>query len=238
MKNSNLKKGLILLKKAILNREKKFDKYTAELDFWRNNFVEDHKEFRNSWYEYTMLAMAQEKNSDFLKGKIVADFGCGPRGSLQWIDNAFLKIGIDALADTYFDEFFESAVKHNMVYLRSTENTIPLPSDFVDIMFSMNAIDHVNDFPIICNEIIRVIKPGGELIASFNLNEPITATEPQLLTEKIIDDHLLKKINIQSYRISKRLNQGYQYQGFLDGQLSYKEGEEAFLWIRAIKNIL
>ena len=46
-----------------------------------------------------MLAMAEEPTADFLAGKIVAAFGCGPRGSLVWAPNALLRIGIDVLAD-------------------------------------------------------------------------------------------------------------------------------------------
>jgi len=50
-----------------------------------------------------------------------------------------------------------------MIYLKSTEKVIPLPSEFVDIIFTVNAIDHVNNFEIMCDEIIRVLKPGGIL---------------------------------------------------------------------------
>ena len=116
-----------------------------------------------------MLAMAEEPDDNFLKGKIVADFGCGPRSSLFWASSASLKIGIDVLADRYADEFTDNIISHGMIYLKSTEKVIPLPSNFVDVMFTLNAIDHVDSFSNMCSEIIRVLKPGGDFIGSFNL---------------------------------------------------------------------
>jgi len=43
------------------------------------------KTFANARYERLMLAMAEEPDDTFLKGKIVTDFGCGPIGSLTWV---------------------------------------------------------------------------------------------------------------------------------------------------------
>ncbi len=119
-----------------------------------------------------MLAMAEEKDTDFYEGKIIADFGCGPRGSLVWAEKPCFRIGIDALADIYADEFTDNIINHGMIYVKSTEKVIPLPSNSIDIMFTLNAVDHVDCFSEMCDEIIRVIKPGGEFIGSFNLEEP------------------------------------------------------------------
>jgi len=55
-----------------------------------------------------------------------------------------LRIGIDVLADCYADEFTDNILSHGMIYLKSTEQVIPLPSAMVDILFTMNAIDHVD----------------------------------------------------------------------------------------------
>src|SRR6185437_14216387 len=110
-----------------------------------------------AYYERLMLGMAEEPNADFLSGKIVADFGCGPCGTLVWAPHALVRIGIDVLADRYADEFPEVIRSHGMIYVKSTEKVIPLPSDSVDVLFTLNAIDHVSDFPAMCSEIIRVI---------------------------------------------------------------------------------
>ncbi|MCK5051140.1 MAG: methyltransferase domain-containing protein [Candidatus Cloacimonetes bacterium] len=210
-------------------------KNVAALSFWRSRFKIDKGKFSNSHYKRLMLAMAEEPNNNFLQGKIVADFGCGPRGSLVWASSALLRIGIDVLADRYAEEFTDNITSHGMIYLKSTENVIPLPTDFVDIMFTLNAIDHVDNFSVMCNEIMRVLKPGGQFIGSFNLEEPASSSEPQQLNEEIIKENLLNNMEIQSYKITNQGPNGNLYAPFFDGNLSYKQGQEGILWVRAKK---
>jgi SAM-dependent methyltransferase len=182
-----------------------------------------------------MLAMAEEPDSSFLAGKVVADFGCGPRGSLVWATDATVRIGIDVLADRYCDEFTGDVLSHAMVYLKSTEKVIPLPDGLVDVMFTVNAIDHVDDFPRMCSEILRVIRRGGLFIGSFNLEEPSGPAEPQRLDERSIDDHLLGRLEVQSYRLTAKPKQGDVYAPFFEELLPYHRGEEGYLWVRALK---
>jgi len=182
-----------------------------------------------------MLAMAGESDEDFVDSKIVADFGCGPRGSLKWATSATMRIGVDILADQYVDEFTDNMLTHNMLYLKSTERVIPLPNDFIDVLFTLNALDHVVDFPTICREIIRVIKPGGDFIGSINLEEPRTVTEPQKLTEEIIHEYLLQGLKIRSYRVTNQVDGIGMYEPFFGDSLSYDEGKLGILWVRASK---
>ncbi len=212
-------------------------KSNSELSFWKGKHNKENGTLTNAHYEKILLGMAGESSGEFLKGKIVADFGCGPRGSLAWAKSAQLRIGIDVLADSYVDEFAENVTSHQMIYLKSTEKVIPLPSEFVDIMFTLNAIDHVDNFSTMCDEIIRVIKPGGLFIGSFNLEEPASSCEPQQLNEQIIKENLLNKLEIQTYRITTRGSDDYIFSPFFDGNLSYEQGQEGLLWVRAIKAI-
>ena len=183
-----------------------------------------------------MLAMAEEPNPDFLKGKVVADFGCGPRGSLVWARPASLRIGIDVLADRYADEFADNLVSHETVYLKSTEKIIPLPTEFVDVMFTLNAMDHTDNFSQMCSEIVRVLKPGGDFVGSFNLEEPPTPCEPQQLNERIIKENLLDRLEVRSYRITRKGPNENAYAPFFNGKLSYETGEEGILWVKARKS--
>jgi len=214
----------------------KTEKYDAELSFWKSRLEIDKGKFQNAHYQKLMLGMAGEGTGDFVTGRVVADFGCGPRGSLAWAQNAALRIGIDVLADRYADEFSDNITSHAMVYLKCTEKVIPLPSNFIDILFTINAIDHVDNFPDMCVEILRVLKPGGLFIGSFNLEEPASPTEPQRLTEKILKEYLLEHLEIQSYRITEKGPKEDPYAPFFTGNLSYKPRQEGFLWVRARKN--
>ncbi|MDP8220900.1 MAG: methyltransferase domain-containing protein [Candidatus Stygibacter frigidus] len=211
-----------------------YNKYDIELAFWRSRLKIDHGTFSNTLYQKLMLAMAEEPDDSFLEDKIIADFGCGPRGSLCWAKSARLRFGIDVLADRYAEEFRDNIVTHNMAYIKSTETVIPLPNNIIDVMFTLNAIDHVDNFPVICAEIIRIIKPGGLLIASFNLEESVSKAEPQILNEQIIKEQLLNFFKIVSYRITTK-NSKNIYEPFFSGKLDYQTGQEGILWVKAVK---
>ncbi len=208
-------------------------KQDSELSFWESRFAADGGDFKNDWYQPIMLAMAQESSPAFLHGKIVADFGCGPRGSLAWALGAQMRIGIDVLASRYLERFGASLLHHNMVYLTSTERLIPLPTGFVDVMYTMNALDHVEDLEAACREILRVLRPGGELIGSFNLGEPPTRTEPQALDEARLRAVLLDQLDIVTYRIARQGPEGNLYRNFFLEDLGYRPGDPGFLWVRA-----
>lgn len=212
-------------------------KYDSEHAYWESQFAAEGGRFENRYYRPTMLAMALEPDGAFLAGKVVADFGCGPRGSLAWAEAAQLRLGIDVLADRYIERFGPELIQHGMVYVRSTEHLIPLPSDFVDVMFTVNALDHVDDYDAMCREILRVIKPGGELIGSFNLGESPTRTEPQTLDEARIRAGLLNHLDVLSYRTTRRGPDHSLYANFLSGDLTYNPGEPGYLWVRARKPV-
>lgn len=53
-----------------------------------------------------------------------------------------------------------------------------------------------------CNEMIRILKPGGILGGSFNMYEPASDCEPQTLTEAILEEHLLKYFDKQKNKNS------------------------------------
>lgn len=214
-------------------------KSAAELDYWRDRHAAEGGRFENSHYERLMLGMAGERDAGFLAGKIVADFGCGPRGSLMWADSALLRIGIDVLADRYADEFPDDILSHGMLYVKSTETVIPLPSDSVDVVFTLNAMDHVDDFPAMCREVLRILKPGGEFIGSFNLEEPASPCEPQQLNETVIREYLLGRLEVRSYRACDRPAEGSPYAPFFgDEEPSYSPGNEGVLWVRARKPVV
>ena len=104
----------------------------------------------------------------------------------------------------------------------------------IDILFTINAMDHVDNFEIICSEILRILKPDGEFIGSFNLEEEPSVCEPQTLTEDRIRKSLLQHFNIQHYRMAKQGPNKKSYLHFGDGSDAPTEGPR-YLWVRGQK---
>lgn len=206
-------------------------KYTEGGEFWEAEWKQEGCHFENQYYRRTMLGLANEPDSSFLTGKIVADFGCGPRGSLCWATEAKARIGIDVMIEQFVKFGISS---HDMVYIRSTEREIPLASNYVDVLYTLNAIDHVSRFSDMCREMLRVLKPGGLFAGSFNLEEPPTFNEPQTLSERRVRDELLVHLEVESYRVAAKGPEGDAYGHFFDDSQPPTSGER-FLWVRARK---
>jgi ubiquinone/menaquinone biosynthesis C-methylase UbiE len=204
-------------------------KYQEGKNYWDTEW--DAGRFGNDHYEKTMLALANEPSADFLKGKICADFGCGPMGSLCWATPARARIGIDVMANS----FEQYRIKdHDMVYVVSTERKIPLPSNYVDILFTLNALDHVNFLVPMCNELLRILAPGGIFFGSFNLGGPPTFNEPLTLTESALQQTLLRHFEIESYRTAAPGPPGNTYKYFNVPGEPPAPGT-GYLWVRAKK---
>jgi len=211
------------------------DKHSYELRYWRERFELEGNKLNNDIYAPLMLSIADEADESFMKGMVVADFGCGPRGSLIWAPSAALRIGIDVLVPRYVDAFPTEYPKHDMLYVTSTEAHIPIPDNFCDIIWSVNSLDHVRNLLPICSELRRILKPGGQIIGSFNLNHPPERAEPQTLSSNLLKKLLFRDYEIRHWWISAPGPVEDLYRPLLDRQLKDPGDGECYLWARATK---
>lgn len=228
-----MKDALVRLK--LWYNKRVYDKLTYELRFWRERYALEGRQLRNDFYEELMLSIADEPNDGFLKAKVVGDFGCGPRGSLVWARSASIRLGIDILAQRYVQNFPTEYLKHDMVYVTSTEQSIPIPDAFCDVVYSVNSMDHVKDLLPMCNELRRILKPGGEIIGSFNLNHPPDRAEPQTISENILRKMLFRDYEIKHWWVSAPGPLDDLYRPLFSRQLTDPGSSEAYLWARARK---
>lgn len=216
--------------KIICRVEVEVDKSQGEMSFWKAYHA--YNGFDNSVYENMILSILGEDDDCCFKDKVVADFGCGPQGTLVWTDKPKVKIGIDVLATRYFEEFPEELQSHGMIYVQSSENVIPIATNYVDYIITINSLDHVYNLDLMANELKRILKPGGILLAAFNLNEPETECEPQKLTISRLKDELLNNFSIQRILlyIKGQGNIGAADLDTVDRKIGEKEG---ILYIKA-----
>lgn len=215
------------------------DKYNSELAYWKNEYFNSNGVFYNSHYKKLMLDIAQKDSDEFLKGKVVVDFGCGPKGSLAWTNSPAVKIGVDVLVDKYFEEFGDFLALDNTIYVKSNEKKITLPTNFVDYLYTINSLDHVDNLNDMVMEILRIIKPGGYLLGSFNLNEPESESEPQTLTFEILKEILLNRFEIEMMKLAYK-DEKDTYYNMKNGNFIYDinkmdRNRSVVLWIKGRK---
>jgi SAM-dependent methyltransferase len=215
-------------------------KARSELHFWQELIDNHGAEPQAEYYQRFMLAMGDLDSPEFFRNKICIDIGCGPKGSLTWLDGiAKAAVGVDPLIEQYM-RF--GIAKHPMIYLKSGAESLPFPAGYADVIFSMNSLDHVDDVGKCCREIRRVLKPDGYFIGSLNLDEPPTLTEPWTLTEEFLEDHLFRGWEQEFLRICPRIDseEGWGPYRYMFEQcpvdISQKGGPRA-LWCRYRKPI-
>lgn len=121
----------------------------------------------------------------FFEGKRLVDIGCGPRGTLEWAHMAAERIGIDPLATDYLRL---GARRHRMKYVNARAEDIPYPDGYFDVVFSGNALDHVEDVDGAISEIKRVTAPNGTVVLITELRSSTDLLHPQSLSLDLVNE--------------------------------------------------
>lgn len=111
----------------------------------------------------------------YFTGQSVLEIGCGPLRLSRWFTDATVT-GLDPLFDQYEVAGYP-VVPHK---LQAHAESIPVADDTFDAAFSVNAIDHVDDFEKAIAEVERVVKPSGEIRIEVHYHNA-TVTEPLVL---------------------------------------------------------
>jgi SAM-dependent methyltransferase len=126
--------------------------------------------------------VAAEAGSDpeaLFAGRVVVDVGPGPLGFPDACP-AKVSIGIEPLAERFREHGL--LLESDAVYLAVGAEEIPLVSGSVDVVVSRNSLDHVTSPAAALAEVRRILRPGGALLLSVDIDHPATPTEPHTLT--------------------------------------------------------
>jgi SAM-dependent methyltransferase len=169
----------------VVDRFRTTTKGQSELRYWQDRASVEGT-LGNDHYE-PVYTHQFSLDRAFFAGKRILDIGCGPRGSLEWIPEAAGRIGLDPLADQY-REF--GIHRHSMNYVGSAAESIPFRDGYLDIVTSINSLDHVDDVTAAITEIARVTRDRGDLLLSVEIGHDPTPTEPIALWFDLLDDLL------------------------------------------------
>lgn len=191
----------------------KWWKESNELAYWKaikdaeGNFSNAHYlPFYTTFFGLGLQAFA---------GKAILDIGCGPRGSLEWAENAQKRIGLDPLANDYLKL---GGDKHQMKYVAALSERMPFEDCSFDFVYSFNSLDHVASVTCSAKEIVRVLKPNGLFMLIVDINHPPTACEPHNLSPKTVVDLFVPPLELQTLRVFKPTVPGSVYKSIIKGE--------------------
>jgi len=174
-----------------------------ELLYWKER-KEAEGSLSNGYYAH-FYTKHFDIDDFFYSNKTILDIGCGPRGSLEWATMAKRRFGLDPLAKEYLKL---GANYHNMEYLDSPAESIPLMDAECDVVFSFNSLDHVRDIGSTVEEIKRITKPGGLFLLLVEINHEPTFCEPHKLSPNTLIQSLEPEFICEGVEVYRRTNRG------------------------------
>jgi len=167
-----------------------------EKQFWEEIYIENRGDIPTyrPITDANALAFSSKSLERFglhfkdIDNKIIADVGCGPYGLIKGIDvrarasgvSPRAVYGIDPLMETY-KKFRTLPFEKYITLITSKGESIPLPDDTCDYVFSINVVDHVEVPDGFMRECRRICSPGGMcLFALHVLRVPFTLAGPAL----------------------------------------------------------
>ena len=140
----------------------------AEIKWWRRYLgKKDKDEYlnwkRNYWHQFLERTGLEIKN-----GAQILDAGCGPAGIFT-ILSQYNVTAIDPLLDSYEQQLthFEIAEYPWVDFIKSPLESFERANTF-DIIFCLNAINHVADIDLAMDQLIKLLRPGGTLVLSID----------------------------------------------------------------------
>ena len=135
-------------------------------------------------------------NPDTAADSVILDIGCGPYDCISAIPGCH--IFLDDIMDAYVDKL---NTNHNGLRLCARTELMPIRSASVDLIYSINMIDHVDDMPETLFEMHRVLKNGARVYLQTYFNShPLLETEPGIFDRYFLDTYVRPYFDLEVLR--------------------------------------
>lgn len=130
------------------------------------------------------------------ENSVILDIGCGPYDCISAIPGRH--IFLDDIMDVYVDKLSAS---HDGLRICARTELMPVATSSVDIVYSVNMIDHVDDMSETILEIHRILKHTGKVYLQTYFNShPLLETEPGVFDRNFLDNHVSPYFNTEFIR--------------------------------------
>ncbi len=177
-------------------------------------------EGRDYWWNADFLALIARRWA-FDQITSVLDVGCGVghwgRVLLPHLPAAAHVTGIDPEAQWVKVAESTAATKgigHRTRYVQGTAEHIPFPDDSFDLVTCQTVLIHVRDCRVALREMIRVLRPGGLLLAAEPNNQANSMLSGTTRLHETVDDRMrLVRFQAICERGKEQLGEGYNSVG-------------------------
>lgn len=142
----------------------------AERTWWQRYLkgkdVAAYHAWKRKYWDGILQTIAQQ--APITAGMHVLDAGCGPAGIFMQLENCVVD-AVDPLLDVYAADLphFKPEMYPYVTFHASPIEQYQTTKQY-DIVFCMNAINHVSDFGKSYDLLAQMVKPGGILVVSID----------------------------------------------------------------------
>ena len=118
------------------------------------------------------------------EGRTVLDLGAGSRLRTRYFEGAHL-IALEPLAEQFRRLEFSDLDTADELHATPAEELVPQCVNRVDLLVSINVLDHCYDFDAIIRNVRRYLRKNGQAFLSFDSHLQTDALHPLILTPRI-----------------------------------------------------
>lgn len=142
----------------------------AEIRWWKNYLKDKDTAQYLEWKKQYWQAILDELKDviSIHHSQNILDAGCGPAGVFLNLQHC-RTIAVDPLLDEYENNLsqFKKHQYPSVSFITSQMENIDL-TEKMDVIFCMNAINHVHNLPLSYDRLVSLLKPKGVLIISID----------------------------------------------------------------------
>ena len=142
---------------------------SLEIKWWKRYLSDKNPDEYLKWKKDYWVQLLQEINlQNTVKDKSILDAGCGPAGIFMAFESASSVKAIDPLLDQYRNlPHFRPNEYSNVDFEKMPLEMLDTQSRY-DIVFCMNAINHVSDIHLAYDKLCAAVKDKGILVVSID----------------------------------------------------------------------